>query len=251
MADLILMGAQYQGVPAVDLPQQGGGLARFFEDNPIGNCAEFIRQVYDDTTALEDTLFNGWTPSTTAKVIIATATADTEVLDLAHYEYVIKWETSVEVALNSGATTKAQLKWEGADQYQHIRKYPNSLANIRAGNWNGNTSTTYFTVPFMRYWNTSGSLTYTHSIAYGIYPGLSTPTFSNTTSNTPTLTIKTPTISARCSTTYFATARAAQVDQANTFIHRVGKLYRVAIPNASREMYADFYERAVDEGALD
>lgn len=23
------------------------------------------------------------------------------------------------------------------------------------------------------------------------------------------------------------------------------------IPNASREMYADFYERAVDEGALD
>lgn len=31
----------------------------------------------------------------------------------------------------------------------------------------------------------------------------------------------------------------------------LGKLYRVAIPNAVREMYADFYERAIDEGALD
>lgn len=251
MADLILMGAQYQDVPAVDLPQQGGGLARFFEDNPIGNCAELVRQVYDNTTALEDTSFNGWTPSTTAKAIIATATATTEVLDLAHYEYVLKWETSVEVALNSGATTKAQLKWEGADQYQHIRKYPSSLANIRAGNWNGNNCSTYFTVPFMRYWNTSGSLTYTHSISYGIYPALTAATFSNSSSNTPTLTIKTPIIYARCNSTYFATARAAEVDQANTFIHRVGKLYRVAIPNAVRKMYADFYERAIDEGALD
>lgn len=31
----------------------------------------------------------------------------------------------------------------------------------------------------------------------------------------------------------------------------VEAMYRVAIPNTSREMYADFYERAVDEGALD
>ena len=37
----------------------------------------------------------------------------------------------------------------------------------------------------------------------------------------------------------------------NEYAKRVGKLYRVAIPNTSREMYADFYERAVDEGALD
>ena len=250
MADLILMGAQYQGVPAVDLPKQGGGLARFYEDNVIGKCAELVRTVFEDETALEDTLFNGWTPSTTAKAIIATANATTEVLDLANYEYVLKWETSIEVALNEGATTKAQLKWEGADQYQHIRKYPSSLANIRAENFNGNACTTYFTVPFMRYWNTSGTLTYTHSISYGIYPALTAATFSNSTSNTPTLTIKTPTVNARCNATYFATARAAEVDQANTVIKRVGKLYRVAIPNAVREMYADFYERALDEGAL-
>ena len=250
MADITLMGANYQGVPAVTLPKTGGGLFPFYEANPIGKCAELVRTVFDDETALEDTLYNGWTPSTTAKAIIATANATTEVLDLANYEYVLKWETSVEVALNEGATTKAQIKWEGADQYQHIRKYPSSLANIRAENFNGNACTTYFTVPFMRYWNTSGTLTYTHSISYGIYPALTAATFSDSTSNTPTLTIKTPTVNARCNATYFATARAAEVDQANTVIKRVGKLYRVAIPNAVREMYADFYERTLDEGAL-
>lgn len=30
----------------------------------------------------------------------------------------------------------------------------------------------------------------------------------------------------------------------------LGKLYRVAIPNAVREMYMDFYDRADNEGAL-
>ena len=249
MANITLMGAQYQDVPAVNLPKTGGGLFPFYEANPIGKCAEFVRVVYDDETALEDTLFNGWTPSTTAKVIIATANATTEVLDLANYEYVLKWETSIPVVQNS-TTLKAQLKWEGADQYQHIRKYPNSLANIRNDVWNGNTSTTFLTVPFMRYWNASGTLTYTHSISYGIYPALTAPTFSSSTSNTPTLTIKTPTISARCSSTYFATARAAEVDQAQTIIHRVGKLYRVKIPNTARELYQMFYDRAESEGVL-
>lgn len=250
MADLFLMGAQYNDVPAVDIAKQGGGLARFYEDNVIGKCAELVRTVFDDETALEDTLYNGWTPSTTAKAIVATANATTEVLDLANYEYVLKWETSVNVALNEGATTKAQIHYEGADQYQHIRKSPSSLANIRALNFNGNACTTYFTVPFMRYWNTSGTLTYTHSISYGIYPALTAATFSNSTSDTPTLTIKTPTVNARCNSTYFATARAAEVDQANTIIKRTGKLYRVRIAGDVREMYKDFYERALDEGTL-
>lgn len=250
MANLILMGAQYNDVPAVDIAKQGGGLARFYEDNVIGKCAEFMRTVFEDETALEDTLYNGWTPSTTAKAIIATANATTEVLDLANYEYVLKWETSVNVALNEGATQKAQIHYEGADQYQQINKRPSSLANIRALNFNGNACTTFFTVPFMRYWNTSGTLTYTHSISYGIYPALTAATFSNSTSDTPTLTVKTPTVNARCNSTYFATARAAEVDQANTVIKRVGKLYRIAIAGNVREMYADFYERALDEGAL-
>ena len=163
--------------------------------------------------------------------------------DFANYEYILKWETSIDVALLAGATKKAQLIWEGADQYQILCKRPNSLVNIQAYNYNGNTCFTYYTVPFMRYYNTSGTSTYTHSISYGLYPGLTAATFSNSTSNTPTVTVKTPTIAARCYKSYFTEARAAEVDQENTSITIVGKLYRIAVAGAIREMYDDFYTR--------
>lgn len=243
MANVTLLGASYTDVPAVTLPQTGGGDATFYEYNWMGKFAEYVQDVYNREVALSDTNFNGWTPSTTAKAIVATATATTFVADMANYEYIIKWETSVDVKLNSGATTKAQLIWEGADQYQFLTKRPNSLANITALNWNGNACTTYFTVPFTKYYNTSGTTTYTHSISYGIYPSLNASTFSSSTSNTPTVTVKTPTINARCSSTYFATSRASEVDQENTMIKIVGKLYRVKVEGAVRGMYADFYER--------
>ena len=52
-------------------------------------------------------------------------------------------------------------------------------------------------------------------------------TLSSTSSLTPTLTIKTPVLSARCSTSYFSTAQAAKVDQENTTVKMNGYLYRV------------------------
>lgn len=237
------MGATYNGVPAIVLPASPSGTATFYDYDFLGKMAEFIETVYEDEVALADTLFASWTPSTTAKAIRATQTAKTFAADMARYEYILKWETSFNAVLNEGATTKAQLIWEGADQYQILCKRPNSLANIAAENFNGNTCNTYFTVPFMRYYNTSGVETYTHSISYGIYPGLTASTFSSSTSNTPTVTIKTPTINARCHNSYFTTARAAELNQTESIFKTVGKLYRIEIAGAVREMYKDFFER--------
>lgn len=241
--DISLLGAIYSGVPAVSLPQSPSGTATFYDYDWMGKMPEFMETVYEDETALEDTAFATWTPSTTNKVITTTVTAKTFSADMSKYEYILKWETSFEPVLNSGATTKAQLIWEGADQYQILCKRPNSLPNIEAENFNSNTCNTYFTVPFMLYYNTSGTATYTHSISYGIFPVLSTSTFSSSTSNTPTVTIKTPTINARCNANYFAVARAPEIDQANSIVKRVGKLYRIEIEGAVRGMYADFFSR--------
>lgn len=244
MANITLMGAQYSDVPAVNLPQTGGGLAPFYEYNWKGKLPEYLGQVYDSgDVALEDTAFDTWTPSTTAKDIILSVNAGTLALDLSKYEYLIKWETGFIPVLNTGATKKAQLIYEGADQYQFINKRPSSLANIQAENFNGNACITFLTVPFMRYYNTSGSATYTHSISYGIYPTLTAATFSNSTSNTPTLTIKTPKISARCSSTYFATARAAELDKAESKVRIKGKVWRIEPAGAPRSMYKEFYDR--------
>lgn len=209
---------------------------------------EFVQQIYDSgEIALEDTLFNGWTPSTTAKTIKATANGTAFYGHFDEYEYLLKWEFQFHAVTQAGATLKAQLLYEGADQYQVLCKRPSSYANIQADNWNGNTCNTFFTVPFMRYWNTSGSMTYTHSISYGIYPGLTAATFASSTADITTVTPKCPTVNARCSTTYFATARASELDQEESTFRIVGKLYRYKIPGEVRDMYEVFYERMLDE----
>lgn len=209
---------------------------------------EFVQQIYDSgEIALEDTLFNGWTPSTTAKTIKATQNGSTFSGHFDEYEYLLKWETSFQAVYNAGATLKAQVYWEGADQYQVLCKRPNSFANIQADNWNGNVCVTYLTVPFIRYYNTSGSLTYTHSISYGIYPALTAATFASSTADVTTVTPKCPTMNARCSSTYFATARAPELDQAESKFRIIGKLYRYKIPGEVRDMYEVFYERMLDE----
>jgi len=208
----------------------------------------FVKKVYDSgEIALEDTLYNGWTPSTTAKDIMASVNGTTFTADMANYEYIIKWSFGFNAVTVSGATLKAQLLYEGADQYQYINRRPSSWANIQAINNNQNVCTTYFTVPFIRYWNTSGTLTYTHSISYGIYPGLTAATFSSTTSDTPTVTPKSPKVSARCSSTYFATSRAPQLDQEESKFHIVGEVWKYEIPGPVRMMYDAFYERMLDE----
>lgn len=243
MANVSLWGANYPDVPALTVPKTGGGTETFWEYNYMGKNAEFVETLVDSEVALADTDFATWTPSTTAKIIVNTSDIKTFVADLTQYEYLIKWESSFVPVLNSGATKKAQVIWEGADQYQCIYKRPSNLANIESGNFNGNVCSTYYSVPFLRYYNTSGSATYTYAISYGIYPTLTASTFSSTTSNTPTVTVKSPVIYARCNNSYFATARASELDQTNSKFHLVGKLYRIVPVGAVRGMHTDFFDR--------
>lgn len=209
---------------------------------------EFIEEIYDSgAIKLSDTLFDSWTPSTTAKTIRASQTAGTFSAHMGDYEYLIKWEYRFNAVTVSGATLKAQILYEGADQWQALHKRPSSWANIEAENFNGNACSTYYTVPFMRYWNTSGVLTYTHSITYGVYPVLAASTFASSTADDTTVTLKTPSVSTRCNATYFATARASQLDKDLSTFRLVGKLYRTEIPGEVRKMYEVFYERMLDE----
>lgn len=209
---------------------------------------ELIEEIYDSgSIKLADTSFNTWTPSTTASTIRSSQTAGTFSAHMGEYEYLIKWEFGFNAVTVSGATLKAQVLYEGADQWQALHKRPSSWANIQAENFNGNACSTYYTVPFLRYWNTSGTLTYTHSITYGIYPVLVSSTFASSTADNTTVTLKTPSVSARCNATYFATARAPQLDKDLSTFRLVGKLYRTEIPGEVRKMYEDFYERMLDE----
>lgn len=193
---------------------------------------------YSDSYLLASTSYNGWTGSTTAKIIVASASAGTFVAsEMSQYEYLINWQFDANIVLTSTATTKAIPIRECANVWQLITRRPSSLGNISSDTFNGNTAYTYYTAPWLKYYNTSGSSTYTWSNSYGIYGTVQTPTFSSTTADSPTVTLKTPIWYARCSSTYFATGRVGDIDQTATTLKRTCKIYRVKKGTPPREMY--------------
>lgn len=205
--------------------------------NWVGSKPELVEKVYDEEVALEDTGFATWTASTTATSMRATENVDTFVADMVNYEYLLRWQYRLEVVYNAGATKKAIPKVECTEVWQTIFKRPSNLANLNSGTFNGNVCATVYTAPLYNYYNTSGTETMTYSNSYGVYPSVTAATFSSSTSNTPTVTIKTPVINARCNSTYFATGRYGDIDQTNTKYHLVCELYRIPIGGTLRSFY--------------
>lgn len=193
----------------------------------MGPDAEYMGQIYEHTYPLDQTTYPSWTPSTSAKAIKATTTAGTFQADMENHEYLLRWRVEIDVALKEGATKKVQVERYCASFWQSIHRRPYGFDKIEAEDYNYNYCTNLITSSsYLSYYNSSGARTWTTGISYGIYAAPTAAAFSSTGADNPTVTIKTPTINARCSTTYFATARAAEVDQANTTIHIRGDLYR-------------------------
>ena len=205
----------------------------------LGKDAECIdNAVYSITDALKNTTFNTWTPSTTAATMVSAKSPKTFVADLSQYEYYLVWDCGVDMEYTGYPTLKAHFLFSRCYLVQQINKRPSTFANIQANNFDGNACTSLYTSNFLRYYGTTqGSVTYTWSTSYGLYFGASAATFSNSTANNPTVTIKTPTLSARCSTTYFSTGNAALVDKANSEYWIRGKLYRVKKEGIIRNIY--------------
>ncbi len=243
MADIQIAGNTFTEVPSIVIPKVGGGNAEFYDLSSdmawLGGGAECINDnVYTIEDTLDNTAFNGWTPSTTAKALVATKTAGTFVADLSEYDYYIVWECGVDPVYTGTPTLKAHTLLARCYIVQQICKRPSSWANIEADNFNGNACASVYSGNFLRYYGTTtGTATYTWSVSYGFYFGATAATFSSSTSNTPTVTVKTPTVNARCSTTYMSTSNAGLVDQANSnwWIH--GKLYRAKSDGVLRGIY--------------
>lgn len=242
--DITLMGAELLGVPAIDIPQVGSGMARFYDYDFRGMDVEFLETIYPATTvALANTDFATWTPSNTAATIQATSSLTARTLDMATYEYLVRWQFQFQAAYASGATLKNQTYRSCAEIWQYAFKRTNSVANLSTETRTYNSFVTLYTAPLHVYYGgTTGTLTYTHSISYGIYPSVQSPTWSNSTSNSPKLTIKLPAINARCNNTQFLTTRAAEIDQDNSKYILKGELYRLKSPSVIRSMTESLYD---------
>lgn len=187
-----------------------------------------VAKVYAQKFFLKDTGFNDWTPSSTATAIIPSTTGTSQTLDMVNHEYWLVWSWDYHAVLNSGATTKAQVDRQYGRIYNFIGRRPYGLANFETMTDTRNyVNAIYTSANYTVYWNTSGSKTWTSSISYGIYGANTAATMSSATANSITLTTNTPVINARCSSSYFATARAAEVDKDNSYVIVRGDLYSV------------------------
>lgn len=204
-----------------------------------GDKAEKLADIYSTSFTLGSTAFNGWTPSTSAKSIKSSVTLSSAEFsaDLTQYEYLMHWRCQFVAAYNSGATKKVQIHTEIAEIWQAIYRRPSTLPNMAAENYSTAVCSTLHTAPLLVYYNSSGTLTPYFSISYGIYPSATSPAFSSTSSDTPTITPKSPSYNARCNASYFATARASELDQTNSIIKMTGELYRIPIRSTTRRIY--------------
>ena len=199
----------------------------------LGKGAELVGQnFYSKVDTLNNTLYNGWSPSTTAKAIVASVTlsdAKFTATDIDQYAYYIFWECGVDVAYTGSPTLKALPVFGRALIVQNLIKRPDSFANIQSVNCNATVNQAAYTGSFLRYYGTTtGSITYTWASSNGLYFTATAPTISSTTAVSPTITPKTPVFNAKVSTTYMSTTSANAIDQANTKWWIKGtKIYRV------------------------
>lgn len=250
--DVIIKGKEYRNVPGVRLPKVGGGLATFevpIAWNWMGIEPECIdNNVHSFSAALEDTDFATWTPSTTAAVIVASENKTARAIDTGEYDYLLRWQFTADISYLSGVTMKAVPIRQAIEIWQAIIKRPSSYANLQIPTFTANACVTMLTAPIIDYYNTSGTHTVAWTASYGVYAAAVAATFSSSTSDAPNLTIKTPSISARCSSTYFATARGEYVDQANSEVKLRGELWRMKKSNTTEAMYqsvVDLYNNPI------
>ena len=210
--------------------------------NMIGDDWTKLSTVYDSTFKLSTTTYGEWTPSTSAGKILDSSNVGTFVADMSQYDYLLRWRCITKVEYESGTVPKVAPNLEGAEIWQAILKRPNSYDTVLSESFIGNGCVTLYTAPLSLYYNSSGKNAYSYSASYGIYPSATAATFSNSTTDTTTVTIKSPTLNARCSTTYMSTAMAAKIDTDKTKTRFIGELYRSKQGAVTRSMYNGLIE---------
>lgn len=196
------------------------------QDVTAGGGLEHLTTLPTIEVALGDTAFNGWTPSTTAKAILPTQTAGTFVAsNLNEFDYYVRQRTFVDVHYIEGtATAKGMFKFCAGENWNAITRRAGNASALNSGTIGTNLNESVTTTYLLKYYNSAWTALY--SSAYGIYPSNAAQTLSSTNAASPTITVKSNIINAKCQSTYFSKGMAAKVDQAASIIKIVIDIYR-------------------------
>ena len=185
-----------------------------------------IASLTPQVVKLSDTDFATWTPSTTAKAILATANVGTfTATDIADHDYYSRVRIYADIQYADGTSTAKGMftKMVGENWYCLSRR-ASTNATLNSGTRNANVAESVTNYWAAQYYNSGWIAIYSSS--YGIYPSNTAPTLSSASVASPTVTVKRPAIYARCNTTYFATGMASAVDQDASTITFVYDIYR-------------------------
>lgn len=221
----------------------------------LGLDATLVHEITPITIALKDTDFNTWTPSTTGATVVTSRTLSdstqkyvaTDLLVDGGYDYINVWNMKLPVVYTGTPTQKAMPVFACGLLVQAIFRRYSSFVNLTEGNLNNNVAAQQTLATFLRYYgSTTGTITYTNSASYGFYFANVVPTISSTTARSPTITLKTPTMSARCSSTYMSTTNAELIDKEKTKLTYTCKVYRVKQDSYLQGFYRYLAERVTE-----
>lgn len=251
--NITLLGASYSDVPAVLLPKTGGGTAQFDDTTDADATAEDIltgKTAYvngvkltgtgsggggglvhvgtlpTQTVKLADAAYASWTPSSTAGTIVASVNGGTFVAtNIAEHDYYSRVRVYADIQYAEGtATSKGRFRKMVAENWYAITRRASNNANLDSSTRNSNVAESVTNTWIINYYNSGWVASY--SSAYGIYTTNVAPTLSSTSAASPTVTVKRPTITAKCNATYFSTAMANAVDQDKSTVTFAYDIYR-------------------------
>lgn len=211
MANITWLGASYTDVPAVELPQTGGGTVTFYENGGsvelmpyvLRPDAELIQTYTYDKMLVEDEGLAVQSYSTTAKTLKAAANlSPTITVDVNNYHYYVveKFLSIPEYNVTSKAKGRIEYQW-CVYCYELARIQANEIATLVdptkkitavSNLWASNT------LYRILYWSSSSAITLYASNGYGYYQTPTSPSVSGSV-----LTIKSPALACRGNTTYF------------------------------------------------
>lgn len=211
----------------VNVSGGGGGDYPWFGPNTVKDYTKTIT-----INLSNDTSWDSWTASTTGTSILAApTTADFSYsFDLAEYAITIVTYSIVNYTLKSTATKVNIPISTGRYDICFVCGMPSTYNQFK-----NLTAATYYNKPLsdtrMYYYNSNG-VKATAQASYGAYNNLSPSITSTSSGNTVTLSFKRSSIYARCSTTYFNTARKDDIDSEDTNVVLTIDVYKTPIANA-------------------
>lgn len=179
----------------------------------LGPDVEYVGKLYEWSGTMNDTTYSSWTPSTTSTTVLAAVSnVESITFDKTEYTYYMVGGWDNNFVYNTGTTLTIAAKHFVSAYVYNTYVYPSSYSSYTQNIFDNFTTTSLHGSYYLEYYNSSGALAGA-SATYGpAYTSTGVTTTISSSGNNITIKFSRPALSARCSTTYFSTDVAANLN---------------------------------------